>query len=699
MTKKRHDDRPERRRNRYKRLAVLGFLTLGSNFGCGRDMLRLPAGSDGTLLGPAPIPYTAAANATATAAASRKANAIAPVALKPAEGYGSNIDDLFLTSYRDSNSYGPHLAKSTRPRPANGESPLSDGLLAANPASRHAPLDPSQTQGQTAERPALFSPTQSQSRQAYRDPADSPFQTTQIPPPRVRSATPGHLTQAAASPHTAPVQGPTGLVDAYGVTKIAPPRRPDPASLPDLETASKQTGISMPASVATSPLEAPAASQLEAASPPSTLAEAPSSPAVPVEVMAQSPTQSATTTEPTTSAESPAQAPALVEMPSEPATPIELPAEKPPALAEQPSEPATPVELPAEKPQALAEMPSEPATPVELPAEKPQALAEMPSEPATPVELPAEKPQALAEMPSESATPVELPAEKPSALAELPNEPATPVELPAEKPPALAEMPSQSSTSVDLLADPLALPEMPSQPTKPTEVPATAEIPSEPATLAELPNQPPALPENSSQTPPTTGMPEPLPPLAEIADELAEASKKPKGENPASPFEETSIAPPTPSKPGPQSQSGDLNLASEETKIPLPGQAVSRSPGQAVGTVQDEIPLPPLQMDSSVFGTSVELPPPLPLATPSSEVKTNAECPACKILKKQKQSDHWATGPVKQTILCPSCEENQARSNAKAKSDQKNHDLDSAVKDTKIPPPLRSAKVDPRTAH
>ncbi|WP_143206331.1 hypothetical protein [Singulisphaera sp. GP187] len=609
MTKKRHDDRPERRRNRCRQLAVLGFLTLGSNLGCGRDMLRLPAGSDGTLLGPAPIPYSAStsgsATATAATTAGRKPAPIAPVAIKTDGGYASSLDDLFLATYRDSSTYGPHLTKSTTPRSSHGESPLPSGLLAASRESRVAPPDP--ITGQTAERPALFAqPAETHARQQSRGPAESVSKPTQIPLPQARVVTPKNQ-----APLSAPaVQGPMDLVSACGLTKIDLPKRGEPASVPNLKNeANKRTAIAMPIS----PVRAAKSlteSQPEVESPPPALSEAPSPPIAPIAVQSQSPAVSATAT---------------------------------PSL----TEPTPPVELPP-TPTQPAELPAEPPTP-----------AEPTSQPAAALELPAQ-------------------------ADETPSQP-----------PALAEMPSQSPGAVDLLADPPALPEMPGNPARPAEPPAAVELPSAPATLAELPSQSPALPADPSQSPPPAEMPDPLPPLAELANEPAVPTKTPKVENPGSPFEDAGTSPPTPSKPGSPPQADDLNAASAETKIPLPGQAGPQSShGQTDATGPDEPPLPPLQIDPSVFGTSAELPPPLPLATPSPAVAANSKCPACEILRKQKESDHWATPTAKQTILCPSCLESPARAKAEPKPGHESHDLDSALKATNIAPPLRSAKPD-----
>ncbi|AGA30807.1 hypothetical protein Sinac_6737 [Singulisphaera acidiphila DSM 18658] len=570
MIKKRHDDRPERHRSRCKRLAVLGFLTLGSNLGCGQSMLRLPAGSNGALLGPAPIPYSASTTAKATgASAGRKPDAIGPVALRADASYGSSIEDLFLASYRDSKSYGPHLAKSTAPVPSHGESVLPGGQLVAGQESAIAPANPHE--GQETRQTALFAPPQTHARQQNRGPATSP-KATQIPPPQVRLFTPKNPTEAASS-----TQGPMDLVSACGLTKIAPPRQSDPTYFPDLEAASKHTGIGLPI--------APANSAKPGSKTP-TVAKVSSPPATaPAEVVAPPPTQPKTTTEPTIPAEISMEPPKTAEIPAQP-----------PALAEPPSQPATLAELPAESP-------------------------------------------------------------------------------------ALTEPPSQPAMATDLLADPLALPETPSKPTAPTEQPAP-------------------LPENPSQTPPPVETPEQLPPLAAIATEPAVRTKETKVESPGTPFEDANTPPPTPSEPDPQPETGDLSGAFEETKIPLPGQAAAPSGEQAGGPELDLVPLPPLQVDPSVFGTSAELPPPLPLATPSPTVAANSDCPACEILRKQKESDHWATGPANRTISCPSCAENQARSHAKAKPGHKNQDLDSALKDTKISSPLlRSAKVASQSPH
>ena len=174
-------------------------------------------------------------------------------------------------------------------------------------------------------------------------------------------------------------------------------------------------------------------------------------------------------------------------------------------------------------------------------------------------------------------------------------------------------------------------------------------------------------------------MPGPLPPLAEIATEPAVRTKETKVENPDAPFEDASTSPPIPSKPGPQEPTDDLSVAFEETKIPPPGQAASQAQGQAGGPGPEQVPLPPLQVDPSVFGTSAELPPPLPLVAPSPAVAASSDCPACEILRKQKESDDWATGPADQKIYCPNCEDNPARQRARPKSGHKNHTPDSAL--------------------
>lgn len=635
MNKKRHDDRPERRRSRYQRLAVLGFLTLGSNLGCGQNMLRLPAGSNGMLLGPTPIPYSAAANAAATTA-DRKSETLKPVAIKPEAGYGSSVEDLFLASYRDTNSYGPHRTKSTVPQPSHGESLLPGGLLAA---SREAGIAlPNLSQGSEAQQTALFSEPPDHARQRYRDPADSSVNPTRIPPPRPRMANPANQARAGSSSGA----GPMDLAAACGQTKIAPPKRDEPTYFPGLEAASQGTGIEMPVPHANN-VEAqattPTGSQPEIPSPPPPVSEPSSLPTGPVEVQAES-------------------------------TP-------PPETATPP----TPTELPMDPPGVTETSVQAPVTP-ETPAQSAASVA-------SPV-----APPAPAETPSQPAPALELPAEPKAPVEEQPGPTTAPVDQPPQPPP-LAEPSEQPAAAVDLLADPLALPDLPSQAATPTAQPAAAEMPSEPATPAALPSQPQPLPAEMSQTPPVE-MPSELPPLAAIATEPAVPTEETKVENPRTPIEAAGTSPPSPSKPGSLEPSSELNnVAFEETKIPPPGQAIEPSQGGG----PEQIPLPPLQMDPSVFETSAELPPPLPLATPSPKVAANPACAACEILRKQKESDHWTTGPVKQTISCPNCEESEARSRAKAKAGPVNRELRSGLKGSNIAPTLSSAKVNRKSAN
>src|SRR5947208_12942758 len=96
MTMVRQDEMPARRRYRHERLAVLALLALGSNLGCGREMLRVPGGHVTSLSPPA------------MAAMRRPEPGPAPVALRP--DYGSSVDELFPATYMNPASYGTQLA-------------------------------------------------------------------------------------------------------------------------------------------------------------------------------------------------------------------------------------------------------------------------------------------------------------------------------------------------------------------------------------------------------------------------------------------------------------------------------------------------------------------------------------------------------------------------------------------------------------
>jgi hypothetical protein len=568
-------------------------------------MVRIPAGADGTLRGPAPIPFTAAAP--------QQSGDLGPVALKLAADYGSSFADLFPATYRASTPHGPQLAKSTASQPSHGEALLPGGLLAASQESR-IPL-PALNRGGVTEPPAYFTQQPAHATPGYRDPAGSPFPPAQIPPRVLPPASADQIHAAAP-----PVQGPADLITACGLTKIAPPRRPDLTYFPGLQEASEATGIGMPI-------------------PPSRFAK--SQPETPNASVGESSSQTPKTAEP------PSPPVKVAEVSDQPPPPVET-RSRPAAPTASPTQPTTPAEISMEPPTA-AEVPTQPPT-----------LAELPSQAPTATELP-ERASAPAEAPAQTTPPAgsQLP---PPALAEAPAQTTPPEESPI-LPPAPAEAPAD--------ATPLA--------ESPNELPAPAETPSEPAALAELPTQPPASTENPNQTPPAD-LPGQLPPLTEIPSEPAVLTKGTKEENPGTASEDTSGPPPTPPKPGPVLETGDLNVAFEETKIPPPAQVASQSHGQSGGKGPEKDSPPPLQMDPGVFGTNVELPPPTPLPSPAPTVASTSECPACVILRKQKESDHWASSPVNQTVFCPSCEKNQARSRTKPKSGDENVDLDAALK-------------------
>src|SRR5262245_14886859 len=99
MTMVRQDDRPARRRYRHERLAVLVLLALGSNLGCGRETLRVPAGHAGPQIAAPPMPMSAMRG---------QPSGPSPVALW-AE-HGSSLDELFSPTYRELAPYGSRLS-------------------------------------------------------------------------------------------------------------------------------------------------------------------------------------------------------------------------------------------------------------------------------------------------------------------------------------------------------------------------------------------------------------------------------------------------------------------------------------------------------------------------------------------------------------------------------------------------------------
>lgn len=609
-------------------------------------MIRLPAGADGTLQGPAPIPYSATA-------AARQREAIAPVALKPAADYGSNAADLFLASYRDPKAFGPDLvAKSSSNRPSHGPGrPESSDLLAASRESRIPPplgnrVEESAIRGSEPGRAtASVSPGSG-------DATESPFQQAMIPPPRVPQ--PVSNDQAQATPEPTPVP-PTGEA------MIPPPRVTGLSDSPDLQQASRETGIAPPISPS-STTETPASepvntAKVEGSELPPTLETPPSQPAP----VADAPTLPPATVENANPAEA-------MPAPSQPATPTE------PPDATEPSAPAEPFSAPA----AAAELPTPTPEPAESP-ELPPATAEAPTtatpptEPAAPVELPPPS-GAPVELPLPSPAPTEAPKEPP-AEPELPNGPST-AEAGPEPPAPPVELPAPTPPPVEGSTEPPASIELPSAPPVPT-----AAAPAEPPAAVELP----------PQTPSAT--PDPLPPL-ELSNE---AVPDPKTKPATDAFEEASIPPPTPVKPGsePSADAGDLSQAFEQAKIPPPSPLGTQSPGQPGGKGVDPDSLPPLQLDPEVLGTTLELPAPPPLPTPPPTVAVAEECPACVILRKQKESDHWANGQVRPKVLCPSCQAKESQSGPSTKPGKPNLDLDAALKEAGIAPPQVPATAPP----
>ena len=213
------------------------------------------------------------------------------------------------------------------------------------------------------------------------------------------ATTPPEIKPRPAHPSRAPSgQVPKDLVAACGLTKIAPPRRGELTYFPDLEEASKRTGIGMPVSPANSDKPqptTPAASQTEVSDRHRRWLNSPVPPAAPVEVKTQSPTKPETSTPPTT----------------EPTTPAGIPMD-PPKAAEVPAEPSAPAETPSQPPTAL-ELPAEPTAPAKTPSQPPTALNYRPSQPLL------RKRQANPQLPS-SRHP------SPPAPAETPSQPACP---------------------------------------------------------------------------------------------------------------------------------------------------------------------------------------------------------------------------------------------------------------------------------
>ena len=125
MTMVRQDDTPARRRYRHERLAVLALLALGSNLGCGREILRVPAGAGAFPPSVAPpVPSVAAIEAM-----EKRPPGPPPVAIRV--DYGSTLDELFPSTYRNPGSYGPQMASRSGARPEEAGGSAPDSLLAA----------------------------------------------------------------------------------------------------------------------------------------------------------------------------------------------------------------------------------------------------------------------------------------------------------------------------------------------------------------------------------------------------------------------------------------------------------------------------------------------------------------------------------------------------------------------------------------
>ncbi len=270
-------------------------------------MLRLPAGSDqAALLGPAPIPYATAASANNKAPGStpetavaegRKPNRCAPVAIRNDASYGSSVEDLFLASYRDTNSAAvPKRSRPPRPglRTAKGRAGLAKP---GQPGSRFAPSEPNK--GHETQQTALFTQPQPSAAQQDREPAGSPFQETRIPPPQAPQFNPSDQPTTAAAEsnkgtrRTAAGARPGGSHhSAYGATKIPPPKRAESQPSPrGLKQRAGSAPSEMPGDTAataeTPSVEAPpVAVQPEPASPPPTGAEAPNLSTAPAEAEA-----------------------------------------------------------------------------------------------------------------------------------------------------------------------------------------------------------------------------------------------------------------------------------------------------------------------------------------------------------------------------------------------------------------------------
>lgn len=245
MAKERHSDTPERRRLSYERLAVLALLALGSNFGCSRELLRVPAVS----ATPPPMP----ASIPPMAAAADPPLGSKPVALRTVADYGSTLDELFPATYRNPTSYGPQLAGTNTPRTISLEAP---GDLESASRKSGIPI-PARVDRPAGELPSGVAMAPAYPRQAYGDPLLEACREVRLPPPQARTRA------SRPRPSPAPLalrNAPPNLVAACETTRIAPPRPPrflSQTTLPNLEDASKETGISlpMPISAARKPVE------------------------------------------------------------------------------------------------------------------------------------------------------------------------------------------------------------------------------------------------------------------------------------------------------------------------------------------------------------------------------------------------------------------------------------------------------------
>ena len=609
MPKKRQDDRPARRRSRYKRLAVLGLLALGANVGCStREMLRIPANADGGLMGPAPIPFNASKQP--------KQVALKPVSVQPRAGrYGISTEDLFLASYHNTDAYSSQVGEVVRPHWLQDGSLETDRLIADRPRSEaEAPRREVSTaagQGSPGPEPVSRTNLEAHSNTAYRQ--------TLIPPP----------TRGQSGMGTAPPE----LIAACGLTKIAPPRAQPPTYFTGLDEASKQSGISLP---------------------------------VPMAQQAQAPQGDMPATPPL------------------PPTPGESTLELPPAAGQSDGPAPGPEAKPAEPESASLPEPVEttPAT------SEPTNNALNQDELAPPAAVPISDTTEATRPSSTSVETIPLP----NLATGQPEPEAAPLPKLSEEAQDAKETAPEPKTEAS--AEPESI-ELPMPASQPAELPPPGDAPPLPVSPG---------PEDSQGLPSPVPPPGQLPPLGEAEAAVEGAPSAPPEPGKLDPdSERTSLPEPPASLPLPEPATVPGIMQEEEkvgeTTIPMPAPESGRGSDQPAEGNPADLPLPPLEGIPEAMATPGDLAAPLPLPTPDAEVTASPECPACVILRKQQDSNHWTSKtPGQKTVLCPSCQQ-KSRSqpseiplpdlNPNPAPDAKAESAEDAPKSLELPPLLQ----------